>query len=116
MQENRELRYELRNQQEIRKESWLTSLSDDKNEVTSRITSYKHPVFDGEKTNEFKDWWDNAYATLEMNDLEEYITIGYKDMDMPTKESTVLPEGQDKTDLKAASKCDKNKLTLAARK
>ena len=88
----------------------MTSLStDEKNEVTSGITSYKHPVFDGEKPSEFKDWWDNAYATLEMNDLEEYVTIDYKDVDMPTKESTILSEGQDKTDLKAVAECDKNK-------
>ena len=63
----------------------MTSLStDEKNEVTSGITSYKHPVFDGEKPSEFKDWWDNAFATLEMNDLEEYVTIDYKNVDMPT--------------------------------
>ena len=90
----------------------MTSLSsDDKNEVTSGITSYKHPVFDGEKPSEFKDWWDNAYATLEMNDLEEYVNIDYKDVGMPTKESTVLGEYQDKTDLKALAACDKNKLS-----
>ena len=34
-------------------------------------TSYKQPIFDGENPNEFKDWWDIVYATLEMEDIEE---------------------------------------------
>ena len=36
-------------------------------------TSYKHPIFDGENPNEFKYWWDIVYATLEMEDIEEYV-------------------------------------------
>ena len=88
----------------------MTSLSDDKNEVTSGITSYKHPVFDGEKPSEFKDWWDNVYATLEMNDLEEYVTDDWKDIDMPTKLSADLTQIKDKTKLDEVAACDKNKL------
>ena len=31
-------------------------------------TAYKHPVFDGTKKSEFKNWWENVVATLEMDD------------------------------------------------
>ena len=92
------------------KERVMTSLSEDKNEVTSGITSYKHPVFDGEKPSEYKDWWDNVFATLEMNDLEEYVTDEWKDKDMPTKISADLTRIKDKTKLDEVATCDKNKL------
>ena len=51
---------------------------------------YKHPVFDGEKPKEFKDWWDNIYATLEMDDIEEYVTNDWSNVHMPTKLQTEL--------------------------
>ena len=47
---------------------------------------YKRPIFDGERPSEFKDWWDNVKATLEMEDIEEYITDDFKGVDMPTKD------------------------------
>ena len=49
---------------------------------------YKHPVFDGEKPKEFKDWWDNVYATLEMEDIDEYVTDAWSSVLMPTKLQT----------------------------
>jgi hypothetical protein len=88
----------------------MTSLSDDKNEVTSGITSYKHPVFDGEKPSEYKDWWDNVYATLEMNDIEEYVNDDWKSKGMPTKVEADATLITDKTKVEDIAKCDKNKI------
>ena len=80
------------------------NLKEDKTEDATSGVSYKHPVFDGENPNDFKDWWDNVYATLEMNDLEEYATDEWKGKDMPTKASTVLLD---------TDKGDSDKVTLA---
>jgi len=76
---------------------------------TKSITDYryKHPVFDGEKTSEFKDWWDNVFATLEMEDIEEYVTEAWKGRDMPTKESAEPPA--DTTDTEGTAKALKQK-------
>ena len=63
-----------------------TNMKDDSGK-TLNGNAYKHPIFDGENPNEFKSWWDNVHATLEMEDLEEYLTIEYKDFVIPTKES-----------------------------
>ena len=63
-----------------------TNMKDDSGK-TLNGNAYKHPIFDGENPNEFKSWWDNVHATLEMEDLEEYLTIEYKDIVIPTKES-----------------------------
>ena len=62
----------------------MSSISD---KDTKSITDYrhKHPVFDGETPSAFKDWWDNAFATLEMEDIEEHVTDAWKDKDMPSK-------------------------------
>ena len=76
---------------------------------TKSITDYryKQPVFDGEKPSEFKDWWDNVFATLEMEDIEEYVTDTWKDKDMPTKVSTEPPA--DATDKVGTAKALKQK-------
>ena len=55
-------------------------------------TSYKHPIFDGENPNEFKDWWDIVYATLEMEDIEEYVGKDFATMDIPTKDECEADE------------------------
>ena len=50
--------------------------------------TYKHPaIFDGEDTNKFKDWLDNADTTLEMEDLEEYVGEDFDGIAMPSKDS-----------------------------
>ena len=68
--------------------------------------AYKHPIFDGEDPNEFKSWWDNVNATLEMEDLEEYITLPYELIALPTKESGET----DSTEAVAVALAKKNKL------
>ena len=67
------------------------SSSTDKDTKSITDYRYKHPVFDGEKLSKFKDWWDNVFATLEMEDIEEYVTDAWKDKDMPTKVSAEPP-------------------------
>ena len=54
--------------------------------------SYKHPIFDGENPNEFKDWWDILCATLEMEDIEEYVGKDFATMDIPTKDECEADE------------------------
>ena len=66
-------------------------------------TAYKHPIFDGTKKSEFKNWWENVVATLEMDDIEEYVTEEYKDVDMPDKDSADT-EGKVGDDLATAIK------------
>ena len=51
--------------------------------------SYKHPVFDENDRGEFKEWWDSVYASLEMEDLEEYVSIEYNEIDIPSKKETM---------------------------
>ena len=62
-----------------------------KDESTKTLTgnAHKHLIFDGEDPNEFKSWWDNVNATLEMEDLEEYIMDSYKGVQIPSKESGI---------------------------
>ena len=71
---------------------------------TLTSTSYKHPVFDGQDPNEFKDWWDNVYATLEMEDIEEYVTNAYKGNDMPSKEETIPVDTNDANEIDMCKK------------
>ena len=72
--------------------------NDKDNEKThTSSSSYKHPVFDGEDTSKFKEWWDVTYATLEMEDLEEYVGMDYKYTSMPSKSSTVPAADADAT-------------------
>jgi hypothetical protein len=63
-----------------------TNMTDDSTK-TLNGNAYKHPIFDGEDPNEFKSWWDNVNATLEMEDLEKYVTLPYELTTLPTKES-----------------------------
>ena len=51
-------------------------------EVKVTGSYYKHPVFDGNDPGEFKEWWDSVYASLEMEDLEEYVSIEYGEIDI----------------------------------
>ena len=37
-------------------------MTEDKIEISTGVTSYKHPIFDDEKPSQFKDWWDNVYG------------------------------------------------------
>ena len=90
----------------------MTSLSDDKNEVTTVISSHKHPIFDSENPNKLKDWWNNECSELDMNELEECATEEQKYIKMLAKESTEVTENKDKTNLKAVSKARKNKMRL----
>ena len=71
---------------------------------------YKHPVFDGENPKEFKDFWDNVFATLEMDDMKEYATDSYKKVTMPTKADTEYDDDDDEKDNKVIEKAKKNKL------
>ena len=81
---------------------------------TLTSTSYKHPVFDGQDPNEFKDWWDNVFATLEMEDIEEYVTEVYKGKETPSKEETIpedlddANEGEERKKMKLVRKEMKN--------
>ena len=61
-----------------------------RNKDAKSITDYrcKHSALDGDKPSEFKDWWDNIFAALEMEDIEEHVTDATKDKDMPTNAST----------------------------
>ena len=65
---------------------------------------YKHPVFDGENPKEFKDWWDNVFTTLEMDDIEEYVTDAWSGEPMPTKVQTKYDENNDKKVIETAKK------------
>ena len=58
-------------------------------EIKVTGSSYKHPVFDGNDPGEFKEWWDSVYASLEMEDLEEYVSIEYYEIDIPSNEETM---------------------------
>ena len=69
---------------------------------------YKHPVFDGENPKEFKDWWDNVFATLEMDDIEEYVTDAWSGKPMPTKVETEYDENE--TNKKTIELAKKNKV------
>ena len=51
--------------------------------------SYKHLIFDGNDPGEFKEWWGSVYASLEMEDLEEYVPIKYDKIDILSKEETM---------------------------
>jgi len=66
-------------------------MSSVKDESAKTLTgnAYKHPIFDGEDPNEFKSWWDNVNATLEMGDLEDYIMDSYKGVQIPSKEAGI---------------------------
>ena len=77
-------------------------------DATSGAT-YKHPVFDGENPNDFKNWWDNVFATLEMNDLEEYVTEDWKGKKMPDKTSAIVADA-DKSDAAKVAVAENNKL------
>ena len=65
------------------------SINDNDEKTHTSGSSYRHPIFDGEDATKFKEWWDVVFATLEMEDLEEYVSEDYKGEDMPTKESTI---------------------------
>ena len=67
----------------------------DNKKTHTSSSSYKHPVFDGEDTSKFKEWWDVTYATLEMENLEEYLGMDYKYTSTPSKSSTVLAADAD---------------------
>ena len=69
---------------------------------------YKHPVFDGENPKEFKDWWDNVFATLEMDDIEEYVTDAWSSVPMPSKLATEYDD--DEADKKVIYLAKKNKI------
>ena len=61
----------------------MNTTTGDKDGKTLSSMTYKHPIFDGEDTNKFKDWWDNTNVTLEMEDLlEEYVG----EEDFPSKD------------------------------
>ena len=70
----------------------MNTTTGDKDSKTLRIsTTYKHPIFDGEDTNKFKDcWWDNNGKVMMeiMEDLEEYVGKGKKITQTPC---TTLP-------------------------
>ena len=78
----------------------------DNSTKTLNGNAYKHPIFDGEDPKEFKSWWDNVNTTLEMEDLEEYITLPYELIALPTKESGET----DSTEAVAVALAKKNKL------
>ena len=82
-----------------------TNMKDDSGK-TLNGNAYKHPIFDGEDPNEFKSWWDNVNATLELEDLEEYLTPAYEHIDLPTKESGET----DSVEAVAMALAKKNKL------
>ena len=64
-------------------------------------------MFDRENPKEFKDWWDNVFATtLEMDDVEEYITDAWSSVPMPLKLATEY----------AADETDKKVIDLLAKK
>ena len=76
----------------------------DKTDMSS--SSYKHPIFDGEDTNKFKEWWDITQATMEMEDLEEYFGDDFKYKSMPSKTLTIPLAGADAA---AIATCAMNK-------
>ena len=73
------------------------STTDNNEKMHNSGTSYKYPIFDGEDTTKFKGWWEVVFATLQIEDLEEYVTEDYKDKDMHTEESTT-PQDPDNED------------------
>ena len=58
--------------------------------------------FYAEDPNKFKGWWDNVFATMEMEDIGEYVTKAYVAIDMPT---TVSKIPQDSTNVQQVEKC-----------
>lgn len=45
-------------------------------------------MFDGETPSDFKDWCDNVFTLLEIEEIEEHVEDSWKDKDIPTKVST----------------------------
>ena len=56
------------------------------------ITDYrhKHLVFDREKPSYFKDWQDNIFDALEIEEIEKNVSEAWDDKEMLTKVSTEL--------------------------
>ena len=67
-------------------------MDDAEEKMSYASSSMKATIFDGSNKAKYQDWADDIFAILQYHDLEEYVEVGWKGKNTPSKTSTDATE------------------------